>query len=247
MANPFPKKRESFNTLLSVVVAYLVANQTRLTITLAVISALKDKYGDVTTAGTYLYLYSKWADVSGGRTKDIITSLTRVERELKVMLAAIYDDIPGSVWTDSDRNTLRRKRGLPRTYTHHTSEIIANTFMRHKLIGASKIKISCFAAEDSTRPSINKSAGANSIQLAICIISPNNIDTLNELAGKVRKEAPKSVEECPYREIHLKAMIPMTFEAQYSNCKVYIYARQFDVRHPELAGPWSNALIITIP
>jgi hypothetical protein len=247
MATTFPTKRESLNTLLGVVISYLNANKTRLGIMDEAIDALKALYGDIATAGTYLYLFAKWSDEKVGRTPDVITNLTNVEVKLKEMLSGIYEDIPASKWTDTDRNVLRRKRGLKRTYTHHTTKITANTFLRHKMIGPGEIIVSCFAAEDSTRASINKAAGANAIQIALCIVDPNNTDTVMELASKVKKIAPKSVDECGYREIHLKATIPLTFDAQYRKCEVHIYARQYDIRHPELAGPWSELMNITIP
>jgi hypothetical protein len=247
MANSFPTKRESLYTLLSVVISYLTTNKARLGIADEVLEALTALYGSISTAGTYLYFFAKWSDEKVGRTPDVITNLTTVEEQLKEMLSGIYEDIPASVWTDTDRNVLRRKRGLKRVYTHHTNPIEANTFLRHKMIGPSKITVKCYAAEDSSRASINKEAGANAIQIALCIVDPNNTDEGNELSGKVKKVAPKSEDECAYREIHQKAIIKLTFDAQYRKCDVHIYARQYDVRHPELAGPWSEVLIITIP
>ena len=247
MSTPFPTKRESLKSLLAVVISYLTTNKTRLGIVDEVLEALNSLYGAISDAGTYLYLYAKWADETVGRTTDIITNLTRVENEIKEKLSGIYEDIPASVWTDTDRNVLRRKRGLKHTISHHTTPIEANTFLRHRMIGPSNIAVKCYAAQDSSRASINKEAGANAIQIALCIVDPNNTDAGNELSGKVKKVAPKTAEECAYREIHLKAIIRLLFEDQYRKCDVHIYARQYDVRHPELAGPWSEVLVITIP
>jgi hypothetical protein len=247
MTTPFPTKRESLYTLLAVVISYLTSNKTRLSIAEEVLEALTALYGSISSAGTYLYLHAKWSDEKVGRTPDVITNLTRVENEIKEMLSGIYEDIPASVWTDTDRNVLRRKRGLKHTISHHTIPIESNTFLRHRMVGPARIAVMCYAAEDSSRASINKLAGANAIQIAMCIVDPDNNDEGNELSSKVKKIAPKSAEECAYREIHMKAIIRLLFEDQYRKCDVYIYARQYDVRHPELAGPWSEVLIITIP
>jgi hypothetical protein len=247
MSNVFPKKRESFNTLLNAVIPYLIANQTRLNITLATIEGLTDIYGDTLTPGTYCYLYAKWADKASGRTLAVIINLRNVVSELKKMLTTIYEDIPASVWTNTDRLTLRRKRGMKLHYTHRTAGITSNTFLHYKLIGPSRIKVLCFTSQESTRPCIDRQSGADAVQLAICIIDPGNTDMGNELSGNVKNEVVKTVDECPYRRVYTKASIPLTFEAQYSKCDVYIYARQYDCRHPDRSGPWSNALILSIP
>jgi hypothetical protein len=247
MSETFPLKKEDLKTFLSVVVPYLIANQSRLMLSPATINKLTNKYGDELTPDTYLYLITKWSDISNGRTRGVTHILAIVEKDLKKMLSSICEEIPVSVWTQTDRNMLRRKRGQKRPYTRRTAPIKTNTFIRHKLIGSGRIKVFCCGASEGMRASIDKQSGANAIQLAYCIIDPNNEDIGNEQIGKVKKEIVKSVDECGYREIHLKAAISLEFEALYHKCDVHIYARQYNMRHPELSGPWSVALIVSIP
>jgi hypothetical protein len=247
MKGPFPTTRHSLHTYLSVAIPYLVANKTRLGISNAVINALLNKYGAVSTPDTYLYFFAKWADESQERTHNVISNLNTLEAQLKKMLTSIYEDIPASVWIDTDRLTLNRKRGGKHPYTRRTKAIESNTFLHHKIIGHGHVLVKCFAAKDSSRASIDRTSGANAIQMAMCIIAPDNTDMANEKSGLVKKETIKSVDECSFREIHLKATMHLTFDAQYRKCDVHIYARQYDVRHPELAGPWSVVLIVTIP
>ena len=50
---------------------------------------------------------------------------------------------------------------------------------------------------------------------------------------------------------HFRPLLPdfaaMWVKDAYRKCDVYIYARQYDDRHPELAGPWSEVMIVTVP
>ncbi len=120
--------------------------------------------------------------------------------------------------------------------------------MHNKLIGPNQFRVYCSSKEDSGRASINREKGANSIDLAICIICPLDNALADDVAsGKVKKEPVKSPTECPYHELSHKANILMIFKDAYRKCDVYIYARQYDDRHPELAGPWSEVMVVTVP
>jgi hypothetical protein len=115
------------------------------------------------------------------------------------------------------------------------------------MLGPGKVKIGCYANESGGRPRIDKAAGADSVQFAICIIAPNNQNKANENSGKVKREEVSTVDECPYREIHTSATIVLSFEMEYRKCDVHIYARQYYIANPEIAGSWSEVLTITIP
>jgi hypothetical protein len=38
-----------------------------------------------------------------------------------------------------------------------------------------------------------------------------------------------------------------SFELEYCNCDVYIYARQYYVANPSIVGPWSEAILVAKP
>jgi hypothetical protein len=247
MSNPFAVTRDGLNSEFGVIVKYINTHKIRLHVSIADLNKLNDLYGTLSSEETYLYYYNKWSDIAGSRTKGVRDNLTDMEKKIKKLLVKIYSDIPASIWTTTDRNTFNRKKGKKRKITRKNTPIKAKTFMRFKLIGSGEVMFSTYTEKESPRPCINRDAGANSVEIAMCIVAPENALIHFEKIGLVKKEKVSSPDECLFREIHHKAMFLLQFPVEYRKCDVHIYARQYDDKHPKLAGPWSVALIITIP
>ena len=108
----YPDSILGFFLYITVVVPYLTDNATRLGISTATLNALALLYGDAETPDSYLYFKTLWDDPTGTRTPLVRAGLRYYTNLLKKALSAIYDDIPKSKWTTSDREKLGRKTGL---------------------------------------------------------------------------------------------------------------------------------------
>lgn len=144
--------------------------------------------------------------------------------------------------TIEDRNMLN----IAPPVEHHTPKtkvIETGTAVSSKPVGAGEIKIICLPIESETQ---GISEEADSIQVALCIVD-SSISGEYADGGKVKKTAPTSINDVIYHIIRTKAKVILAFDHKYRGKQVFIYARQFVVAHPELAGPWSEVYITIIP
>jgi len=98
-AKPFPGKEADLNLYFQIAIAYLLANATRLLITVPnqdLISGLLDDWND---------FYPKTQN-NNTRTKSIVDLKNNTKVSLIATLRDIYADIPASILTVEDRNTL---------------------------------------------------------------------------------------------------------------------------------------------
>jgi hypothetical protein len=111
----YPESIEGRNDYYNTVQPYLVANATRLGITAANITTLNALYSTVpATAGDidemgWEQLWVLYANKKAGRTTAVTNATNAKDSALQRQLSAIYDDIPQSKWTATDRATLGRK------------------------------------------------------------------------------------------------------------------------------------------
>jgi hypothetical protein len=178
--------------------------------------------------------------VTSARVREVKKEFTSLAKLLLNRIAAS----PNIEDVDYDLLNIARPTTM---HGHHNQNIIANTYLRYKYLGPGMIRIDCYPDKDAKRAKVAREAGANCVQVAICIIAPNNINKENEQSGIVRATKVSSADECPYREIHKKASFVLKFTMEYRKCDLYIFARQYDDGHPELAGPWSEMLLLSIP
>ena len=180
-------------------------------------------------------------------TKTKLTGITvrGIVKNFKAAARPVLDRLKGSANMDAtDFDVLNI--ALPVTsHSQHTAPIEDNVYLRHSVVGAGKLKVACFSAKDAKRASINKATGANAIQFAICIFDPKFDGS--ETNGSIKGTAITSVNDCLYREVHTKATIIYDTQMKHRGCDIYIYARLYDVKHPELAGPWCEPLITPVP
>ncbi|MEI8202154.1 MAG: hypothetical protein WCH34_04030 [Bacteroidota bacterium] len=140
----------------------------------------------------------------------------------------------------------RRMLNIAEPVEHHSKKSKAletQTSVSSIAEGSANVKVICTPIESETS---GIAPGANAVELAFCIIDPT-LETDFDEAGKVRKTPPANVDEVFYREIHTKSINLLTFDQKYRGKQVYVYARQYIVEYPELAGPWSEVHIFFIP
>lgn len=98
-SKPFPSKEADLNVYFQLAIAYLILNGTRLLISAANITALTN-------------LLNSWNDVypdsqnKNTRTKSIVQNKDIIREKIMDLLRTVYDDIPNSILTVEDRNTL---------------------------------------------------------------------------------------------------------------------------------------------
>ncbi|MGD0711129.1 MAG: hypothetical protein ABR968_08080 [Bacteroidales bacterium] len=122
-----------------VVVPYLNANKVRLGINATNLNELNILFsntpttpGDLNSMGEE-QLWVLYADKKGSSTTAVKDERRKRDKQLRKQLSVIYDDIPVSVWTQQDRDTLRRKgpvttghKSPPYTYTEREAAAAIN-------------------------------------------------------------------------------------------------------------------------
>ncbi|MCZ8332437.1 MAG: hypothetical protein O9282_14095 [Flavobacterium sp.] len=96
---PFPSKEADLNSYFQIVVPYLLENRIRLLIS----QANQDLISSKLEAWNEIFPQSQ---NSNTKTKTIIQIKDEAKEELMTALRAVYADIPASIWTIEDRNTL---------------------------------------------------------------------------------------------------------------------------------------------
>jgi len=153
----FPRKDAEFNTYLGIVAPYLTTNATRLNVfagnvaDLAALKAIWDtKYPQSQSENT--------------ATKTIIEEKTEAREDAEELLRIIYGDIPQSVLTTADRNTLNLKERKPNTPRPH---ITTTPNISLKALGSGIMKFEFRVVGDESRPSIHPDADGIQINAVI--------------------------------------------------------------------------------
>lgn len=113
---PFPSKEADLNSYFQIAVPYLLENRTRLLIS----QANQDLIDLKLVAWNEIFPQSQ---NSNTKTKTIIQIKDGAKEELMTALRAVYADIPASVWTLEDRNTLN----MPERSTSKTPAPVPTT------------------------------------------------------------------------------------------------------------------------
>jgi len=148
MANGrFPDKDADFNDYLVIIVPYLVANAARLGLAPTTLTILTELMAD----WVLKYPPSQNPDTV---TKTITEEKAALRNSIETQLRIIYDDIPKSRLTLTDRNTLN----LPARDTTPTARPAIGTTPQTTIQAKDgrKIQVSCRVASDSSRSSRHK-------------------------------------------------------------------------------------------
>jgi hypothetical protein len=246
METTFPGNIQDMFSYLTGVVTHINNEQLRLGIDSTRVATLNSIMGDTATPGSLCYLKMQWDNKTSGRTIQVTTDLRTRTEDAKGLLKEIYNDIPASKWSNADRAVFRRKTGLPKVSTHRRDGIQQQCFARPKDIGGGKIKVVCYADSEGSRASLPE--GADSVMAAYSVIDPVDIASAaasgNELSSKVK--APRSATECSERLTISRSTINLDLGPDSSGKKLYLFLRWYNTKHPELAGPWSSAMIVNI-
>ncbi|MEI6124103.1 MAG: hypothetical protein WCQ95_10815 [Bacteroidota bacterium] len=246
MPTSIPTSKLGRNSYFMTVVAYLVTNKVRLGVSAARLLALQNLYGEVATPGTYLALWLLYANKASSRTVDVIADLNEIESRIIALLLEIYNDIPDSVWTNADRNAMKRKAGLPHLHTKPEAPLTAQCILTINGFPNGLFNITARDAEDSKRSSLPEGADALEIRYAY-IESPVRKPTTPDLAGKVRV-ACMGPDDNTTSVFIFKARGELQTDANLAGFQIVIFGRWINTKYPKLAGKWSvrYTLMITL-
>jgi hypothetical protein len=236
MPSSFPTTIQTLAPYFLRAVGRLNQQKVRLGIDPAKLAALNALYGDVMTKGTYLYFKYLWDDNVETRTKMVRTGLSSVSKEMKKQLTAIYNDIPASKWNNEDRLTFNRRTGLAYSKTFHVERIqlecrahvVNNTF------GIFNIKVAIPAeVRSKTEPS-----AANAIEMAYAIVE-SSIRKKTDDNPYVKHKCLGPDDECIHI-ISLKSKFSIQIDTKCKGYDLVCFFRWTNIRHPNLAGHWSE-------
>ena len=142
------------------------------------------------------------------------------------MLRAIYGDIPKSVLTTADRNTLNlkeRKHGAPRP------AIGTAPILSVKALGNLQIQIDCRVEGDENRPSIHPDADGVELRAYIGDTPPPNYEGANNISFKSKARFTEILDD-------------PTFMGKWA-C---VFARWVNTSDNTKSGPWSPMVSVII-
>ncbi len=190
----------------------------------------------------WVILYAKYIDPAQ-RTKVIvsdvkafmITFTTFVNPLLDIMAASPNAENDDEIQFNFKKKSSRQRPVRP------TEEIQEQCFTTVKAIGGGELEFTCRTSHDTKRAS--KALKADSIQVAY------KIGVTPPLTAPNPPDDPSGVESpdvCPNKEIFTKSNFILKAGPGNATKKLYVFARWFNTKHPELAGQWSPMATVPI-
>ena len=211
---PFPSKEADLNSYFQIAVPYLLENRIRLLISQANQDLIELKL----EAWNEIFPQSQ---NSNTKTKTIIQIKDGAKEELMTALRAVYADIPASVWTLEDRNTLN----MPERSTSKTPAPVPTTVPIGQVNTSRRLEHTIsFTNEDG---SLAKPFGVRGCQIWYKIGTPA-VDP-SELSFMFTDTASPHIHQ---------------FSGEHVGKNVYYWLRWENTRGE--TGPWSDVVMATI-
>lgn len=236
----YPTKRMALSVYFMIVIAYLIDNASRLRITTGNRRALAALYGNSSTEGSYQYYFELWTDKTGKSTPNVKTNLTTKENLLKALLSKIYNDIPLSKWTDTDRLTLNRKTGAHKAYSHPSTPITENCYATIVPLGDGVAKFSCRPSNSKSRSALPKNA--NGVEVAFRLDLPQ----IDEASNKIKRTPINNPEDGTSKFRDTKAKFIKGFGSDNAAFHLQCYTRWINSKHPKINGIWTGPFSIIL-
>ena len=211
---PFPSKEADLNSYFQIAVPYLLENRTRLLIS----QANQDLIDLKLVAWNEIFPQSQ---NSNTKTKTIIQIKDGAKEELMTALRAVYADIPASIWTLEDRNTLN----MPERSTSKTPAPVPTTVPIGQVNTSRRLEHTIsFTNEDGSSA---KPFGVHGCQIWYKIGTPA-VDP-SELSFMFTDTASPHIHQ---------------FSGEHVGKNVYYWLRWENTRGE--TGPWSDVVMATI-
>lgn len=215
----FPTRDDERNVYYNNAIPYIDANKVRLTVTPASVTNLLSQLANWNTT----YPKVKDANLS---TKTFRDEKNELVKKIEEMLREVYADIPASLLTEADRNTLNlKKRDLVPT---GRAAISITPYIKVNSLNGALIDIICRTDSDSTRAS--KLKGADGI----------------EMQYSVGGTAPASPADCPKNYFSTKSRFKLQLDVADATKKVHCFFRWKINSDAAKSGPWTKLISAVI-
>lgn len=243
---PIPLKDSEFNSYLLIVVPYLndPANLPRLGISAVNIGDLNMAYG------IWQVKYPQSVNTATSTTS-IIGEKNEARDEIEETLRDIYDDIPGSALTQTDRDTLRLpKRDASPSRRGAIEDIpIADA----KAVGGGAAKMVVRVTEDATRAS--KHPLADGIEMKYVLIDPAAAPPASGGGGTspgtptpgtpaAKPGQPASADDCSLNHFSKKAIFTVPFGASAAGKTLYCFFRWVNLSNAAHSSGWTTVKVV---
>ena len=159
--NRFPKTDAEFSLYIGIAIPYLNANKARLLVTTtanAQLTAVTTLYSAASTGWTTVYLLSQNSSTATG---SITATKTALRAQITSALRIIYDDIPRSLLTQVDRDTLH----LAAPSSSHTAASVPQEVPVINVSQRSHLSVTLTIVDQSRAHSLAKPKGVGAIQI----------------------------------------------------------------------------------
>jgi hypothetical protein len=221
-----PRKLPLFDQYIRRVVAFLLlgspTNGSRLLLTAAEIAQAQGFLtlwytGNSSSPGAY-ELHSN----PNTKTKSTRKAIVKIINDFSAFFSPLLVRMSGSAAiTASDRLILNIAAPNP-TRSHHHEAITDNVEFIITPLGGGDVRFICRTSSDSKRAS--KAEGADSVQICYKYGDPFPVNTDDTATS---------------REVFTHASFTMHAGTANVGKRLYVFARWYNTKHPELAGPWS--------
>jgi hypothetical protein len=216
-----PVTLEPFNSFVHITIPYLadVANQARLGVSDDNKDALVDALGAPSTPDTWIWLWARTSN-EATTTKPLRDDRNALKKTITSKLREVYDDIPESALSSTDRSTLK----IPKRDTEPTKRGAITTRPTLKLIvqGGARFIVENRVDKDQTRPSMHPDA-----------------DHI-ELAYIIGATPPTSVNETNKVEILSKARDVLQLDPETGGQRIHCYTRWVNKTDKAKSSPWTR-------
>ncbi len=216
-----PATLDAFNSFIHITIPFLAdaANQDRLGVSDANKDALVDALGDPATAGSWIYIWARTSNEATA-TKPLRDDRNALQTSITTTMRAVYDDIPESALTSTDRSTLK----IPVRDSEPTARAAIATSPSLKLIvqNGSRFLVENRADSDQTRPSMHPDA-----------------DHI-EFAYIIQADAPASVNDTTKVKILSKARDVLQLDPATGGQKIHAFTRWVNKTDEAKSSPWTR-------
>lgn len=209
----FPTRDAEFNTYFGTALSYLTANNARLQVAAADLTEL----GAIKTDWDVKFPLTQSSNTT---TTTLVEEKNELRDDAEDLLRKIYGDIPQSLLTPADRNTLNlkeRKPGSPRP------AIITEPILIPETLPGAFVKFVCRVENDESRPSIHPDADGVEIKVSIDAAPPT---------------PPNPNQDFQYTFFSSKASFKQATDPSLAGKRLYAIARWKNNTDDTKSGPW---------
>lgn len=209
----FPTKDAEFHTYINNAIPYMNVHRTRLQISPGNNSAQLAKLAE------WNVLFPKTQDKTL-RTTALTEEKNNLRDEIEDLMRSVFADIPESVLTDADRNTLNLKKRDPIPTARE--KITTTPYPRMFPLKGGQVKITARVESDATRSSMHPEA-----------------DSI-EMRYTIGDTAPGSAGETTDKKVYKGAVNIFDFGQENATKRLYAFFRWKNESNESNSGPWSD-------